>query len=451
MKIISDANESVLLILKKFIKMDRCTRWSHYIVQLNVDDGVLVFNTLTRELIHLTFDEFENYITLDYLKEHWFVVQENTNEKEYADLVRLVFTTRKKTDKEIAGYTIFPTTDCNARCFYCFELGRSRTPMSVETANKVVKYIKEHSRNTKIIITWFGGEPLFNLDAIETICSGLSACGIVFSSKMVSNGYLFNDEVVHRAAGKWNLRSVQITLDGTEKIYNKTKAYIYRDVNPYDIVMSNISKLLDAGIAVTIRLNMDLYNADDLLNLVNELGQRFSGKSNLSVYAHHLFDSNVSMAELHTDDEWEKRDVAMERLTNCIRCNGLASSAGITRNIKINYCKADSGNAVTILPDGSIGLCEHYSESEFIGNIDSCAFDVKMIESWNQKLPEVAECFDCFYYLDCVRLKKCPSQGACYRQFRQERLRDIQQRMLCTYENWNTTGPNNSDDVNFDC
>ena len=65
-------------------------------------------------------------------------------DKEYADLVRWVLTSRQKSAKNITGYTIFPTTDCNARCFYCFELDRSRIPMSVETARKVVRYIKDH-------------------------------------------------------------------------------------------------------------------------------------------------------------------------------------------------------------------------------------------------------------------------------------------------------------------
>ena len=43
---------------------------------------------------------------------------------------------------------------------------------------------------------------------------------------MISNGYLFSEEIIDRAARLWELRNVQITLDGTEKVYNETKAYI---------------------------------------------------------------------------------------------------------------------------------------------------------------------------------------------------------------------------------
>lgn len=451
MEIICNANQSVLSILRNFVKKDNCTRWIHYSVQLQVDNGVLIFNLLTRELIYLSRDEYTHYTELEYLKEHWFLVPEETKEKEFADFVRLVLRNRKNKSNEITGYTIFTTTDCNARCFYCFELGRSRIPMSNETAYKVASYIVAHCGKKKVNICWFGGEPLFNIDAIEIICRELKSKNVQFVSRMVSNGFLFNDEIVNEAVCDWYLKSVQITLDGTEKIYNKTKAFIYRDCNPYKIVIDNIDRLLAAGISVSIRLNMDLYNADDLLTLSEELGQRFANNDKLSVYAHHLFDADLSMAEMHDDVEWEKRDVAMRRLTNCLDQNGLLGRSGVSKNIKLNYCKADSGSAVTILPDGSIGLCEHFSEDEFIGHIDCNEFDSAVMASWKETMPEIPECAECFYYLDCIKLKKCVNGRDCYRQFRKERLRSTQRKMLCSFEQWQSKTFYESNDINDDC
>lgn len=451
MQVICEANESVLSILKRFLKRDGCTRWLHYCVQTPVDNGVLVFNTLTRELVYLSQEEYNHYTELDYLSDRWFVVPEATKEKEYADFVKLVLHTCQKKAKEITGYTIFPTTDCNARCFYCFELGRSRIPMSKETAAKVALYIEEHCGNKKVNINWFGGEPLFNIEAVETICSELHRRGIEFNSRMVSNGYLFNDDIVRKAIEQWNLKHVQITLDGTEKVYNKTKAFIYRDTNPYEIVMNNIRRLVNAEIYVSIRLNMDLYNSEDLLALAQELAQRFGGNKYLSVYAHHLFKTDIPMAEMHSDEEWEKRDVAMQRLNDCLFLNELSVKVGVSKSIKSNFCKADCGSAVTILPDGNIGLCEHFSESEFIGHIDHEGFDAETIASWKETIPEIPECADCFYFLDCVMLKKCPSGKSCYRQYRQERLRNTQYKMLCSYERWQTQAINDVEDDNDNC
>ena len=437
MQIVSAANETVLEILKKFKKTDVHGRMLRYCVETAVDDGVLLFNLLTRELVLLTEEEYACRTGLEYLWDHWFIVPEQTKEKEFVDLVRLFLNTRKKKSDAITGYTIFTTTDCNARCFYCFELGRSRIPMNRETALKVVQYIKEYSKGEKVRINWFGGEPLYNLEAIDTICDGLHREGIEFSSNMVSNGYLFDENAVKKAVESWNLKKVQITLDGTEEVYNRVKAFIYRDGNPYQIVLDNMNRLLDASVKVVIRLNMDMHNADNLLALADELAQRFKGRENLSVYAYHLFKENQPMAELYSSQEWQVRGEAMHRLQEKLAQSGLAAPArGISKNVKRNRCMADSGTDITILPDGNIGLCEHFSETEFVGHIDREGFDTDMVASWKETVPEIPECAECFYYPDCIMLKKCSNANVCFLQIRQNHLRRIKREMEDEYLKW---------------
>ena len=253
---------------------------------------------------------------------------------------------------------------------------------------------------------------------------------------MISNGYLFDANLVKKAADKWNVKWVQITLDGTEAVYNRIKAFIYKDQNPYQVVLSNIERLLNASVGVCIRLNMDLHNADNLLELIDELTRRFSGKKGLTVYAHHLFQGNKPMAEIHTDEEWKERDAAMHRLEQKIKEGGFDIKSGISKGIKINHCMADSGKAVTILPDGNVGLCEHFSENEFIGHIDREGFDSTVIASWKERIPTIPECAECFLYPECIKLKKCSNESMCYRQFRRDKLRTTQRRMVNEYENW---------------
>ena len=397
---------------------------------------MLLFNLLTRELIFLTPEEWENRLSFDYLKANWFVVPQDCKEKEYADLVRWVLSSRKKKADAITGYTIFTTTDCNARCFYCYEMGRSRIPMSQETARKVVQYIKNHCGGKEVHLAWFGGEPLFNMGVIDTICEGLRLEGIAFRSKMISNGYLFNDEVVRCAVESWNLTRIQISLDGTELVYNRSKAYIYREGSPYRVVLANIGRLLDASVPVSIRLNMDLYNAENLLALVEELAERFGGRPGLHIYAHHLFDKDKPMAEMHSDEEWEARDQAMARLTEKIAQCGMAAHRGIEKKLRANHCMADSGSAITILPTGDIGLCEHFSENEFIGHIDREGFDAEMVASWKETVPALLECPDCFCYPTCMRLKKCANSSVCFEALRRDRRRQTEQEMLVEYKRW---------------
>lgn len=451
MQIISPASESVLKILKQFKSSGETCRLLHYCTEQAVEDGVLLFNLLTRELLLLTEAEYVNMTELAELKDHWFMVPEDTNEKEYADLVKWVLSTRQKKTKNITGYTIFPTTDCNARCFYCFELGRSRIPMNEETARSTARYIQAHCGGEVVSIRWFGGEPLFNRQAIDTICNSLRNNHVDYKSTMVSNGYLFDAETVANAVKDWNLRHVQITLDGTEPVYNKTKAFIYKDGSAYQRVLSNIGLLLDAGVIVQIRLNMDLYNAENLLKLVEELSDRFAERKGLHVYAHHIFDGNKPMAGMYTAEEWEKRDAALRRLEDTIFTCRLAGKGGISKKPRLNFCMADSGRSVTVLPDGNIGLCEHYSESEFIGHIASDCFNQTVVKSWKERIPEIPECADCFYYPDCIQLKKCASGSVCFHQMRQELLRQTRRQMKNEYDKWRSNAQAEEEDESVNC
>ena len=308
--------------------------------------------------------------------------------------------------------------------------------MTNETAIKVVDYIKAHCGGKPIKITWFGGEPLMNAGVIDTICEGLHREGVVFDSRIISNGYLFNEFLVQKAAANWNLYRVQISLDGTEQVYNKIKAYIHKEENAYQRVLRNIGMLLDASIQVVIRLNMDLYNAGDLLKLMDELASRFMGKKGMYVYAQHIYKTGISMAEMHNDEEWEKRDVAMRCLEEKILEYGFSAPNGIPKSIPINKCMADSDNAVTILPDGKIGVCEQHTDKELIGAVDSDVVDSATVASWKKRIPAVPECDSCFYYFDCIKLQKCSNDGLCYRQYREERRRKVKRAMVNEYKKW---------------
>lgn len=69
-------------------------------------------------------------------------------------------------------------------------------------------------------LAWFGGEPLYNAQVIDLICNDLVERGIGYESSMISNGFLFDEKLIKRAAELWRLRQIQITLDGTEGVYN---------------------------------------------------------------------------------------------------------------------------------------------------------------------------------------------------------------------------------------
>lgn len=206
MQTILQPSAKTLKILGKPKSSDNKMRWMQYVLPKPVDDGVLLFHTLTRELILLTNEEYEYPDRFLQLHKKWFRVPDNIIDKQYADVVRMVIESLHKKSKYINSYTIFTTTDCNARCFYCYELGRSRIPMSEETAHKAATYIINHCGGKPVKLNWFGGEPLYNKKVIDIICSDLKDKDIKYVSSMVTNAYLFDEETVDQAVDLWNLK-----------------------------------------------------------------------------------------------------------------------------------------------------------------------------------------------------------------------------------------------------
>ena len=119
--------------------------------------------------------------------------------------------------------------------------------------------------------SWFGGAPLFRKKCINIICERLKESGIPYRSSMISNGYLFDEKTVNEAKNLWKLKNVQITIDGTKDIYNKTKSFVYKNGNPFETVMGNIKRLSENGISVTIRINVGKFNAEDAEKLICEI------------------------------------------------------------------------------------------------------------------------------------------------------------------------------------
>ena len=436
MQTILPASYNTLKILGTPSEMQGSWRWLKYVVPLEVEDGVLLFNVLTRELLLASKEEYYNPENFPQFKQKWFRVPKDTDDMEYADGVRFINKTLHKKSKYINNYTIFTTTDCNARCFYCYELGRSRIPMSVETAKKVAEYIASHC-DGHARLNWFGGEPLYNKEVIDVICKELKDRGIEYSSSMTTNGYLFDDETIEKAVSLWKITGMQITLDGTEEVYNRSKAFIYNDGrSPYQVVMGNIGKILRAGIRVNIRMNLDNHNSEDLLMLIDELHNRFAGEKGLRAYSHVLFEFAGETEKIRSDSERSEIYAKQEIIQNKLDKYGFKAVRKLRKELPVNQCMADGDNSLTVLPGGELGRCQHYSENNFVGHINREEFNQDVLKSFKECYEPIKECRECFYYPECIRLKKCEEQTMCFKETRQWRKWSILDSMKAAYVTW---------------
>ena len=406
----------------------QCYRLMCYVVQQPVADGLLLYNTLTCSLLLLTPDEAADITAQQELIDRWFLVPQEHDDQKLSRQIRQMAALLKSTAKAITGYTILTTTGCNARCFYCFEKGTKPVIMTTETASKVVRYIMAHRGDKKVKLRWFGGEPLVNVKVIDLICTELSEQGVPFSSTMVSNGYLFDADKIQRARDLWQLRNVQITLDGTEQTYNRVKDYVYQGVNAFERVLTNIGLLIAAGIRVSIRLNVDKHNIKEMAQLVSLLHKRFNYNEYLSVYSHELF------GERSPEDNAELFAQRMQ-LEQQIAAYGYRGKRRLQKDIKLNSCMADNDGSVVIVPDGHIGKCEHYVDSEFFGHIESEEREKAILRKFKERPADMEACATCFFYPQCIRLIMCDGV-MCTPEKQREHLHTTMESMKYEYKRY---------------
>ena len=433
MKVIIEPVGFVNVLIENTRKPGASKRMTKHCVTAECDGGTLLYHTLTGELIFLDEKERNTPVTCNLLTEKHFLIDCDFEENSIADRVRTVAGIMKSGITTITDFTILTTTDCNARCFYCYEKGIRRYSMSAETAEATADFILSSSGGKKIGISWFGGEPLFNEEAISLISNKLEKSGVDYSSHMTSNGLLFDEKTINEAVSLWRMNRVQITIDGTEEVYNRIKAYIGKHESPYLTVIRNIGMLTDAGIRVFARLNMNRANFDNLMQLADELGVLFGGNRLFCAYPVPLraFAGEVGEFE-NPGDEINAYRALKEKLFSL----GIGRNEKLPRAYSPTRCMADNDESLVIFPDGRLSKCEHYCEEDVIGDVFSGVNDPASVSAWKEKT-DFHGCRDCPLYPRCVNLKKCPwAAFGCSEAVREIRISNIRDKMISEYRSF---------------
>lgn len=400
------------------------------------ENTLLLYNNLTKELLALNNDEAllfnnnefscDNPLVEELIKK-WFLVPEEHDDLKLSDTV-VFFARQANTNRSITNYNIFTTTACNARCYYCFEAGTRVSTMSPETAAATAEYIIKHCDKKKVSIQWFGGEPLCNMQAIDIICQKLRESNIEYTSTIISNGYLFDENVASKAKNNWNLKLAQITIDGMQETYNRVKNFVHNNANPFSRVIGNIRLLLEQDIKVDVRMNMDLYNEVELHQLTDYLKDQFGAYKNFVVHANLIYEDVGFTPTKRTD---EQREFIFDKyfdLYNHFKDAKIVRKPVLSNRVVVNRCMADSYNSAQISPEGKLGNCEHYPDEFFYGTV----FDDTPRQIWTDYVDKIEECYDCPIYPTCFILKRCNTNSCTH--FRRRRYKtETKEAMVNTY------------------
>lgn len=413
-------------------KKNKSYRLMNYVLCVNYKGTVLLHNVVTGQLVILDQSEADLVKALpvkydrsiEQLIDSHYLVPVDFDEHILVKNIRRVFRLLDSSqNRPVISYTIYPTTGCNARCYYCFEQGTKHITMSSQTAEDAVAYIVSHcGEDKRVHITWFGGEPTLATNRIDQICNGLRKNGIEYHSDMVTNGYLLDSGIVQRASELWNLYHVQISVDGTEVNNNYIKNFINPSNNPYRRVLDNIELLIEKKIHVSIRMNFDIGNYTDFADLVKEVSEKYNKSRFVDIYATPVLGEHMNREGkvIHGNDDW--------LIQKNVELNDIARKAGISKpihglpSLAFCGCSAEDDSYTVIGADGSLARClELFDGENAVGTITEGVKNKQLLQSWKQ-IADFEKCVKCTYFPMCIKMQNCPAGERCYHLDRNKQI-----------------------------
>ncbi|URZ17160.1 Cys-rich peptide radical SAM maturase CcpM [Clostridium felsineum] len=204
-------------------------------------------------------------------------------------------------DRHIDQLTLQVTQDCNLRCSYCAyskfdnstQRNRSNKEMSMETATKAIDFLLRHSNDSeKIVISFYGGEPLLKFDFIKEIISYAKEnfIGKELRFALTTNATLLTEEIIEYSIN--NNIDIMISLDGPEEIHDINRKFA-DGTGSFAKIIYNLQKLKDKygnELRDFLRVNtvMDPKNDFDKMNSIFE-NEIFEGLDVGSVIVENFF------------------------------------------------------------------------------------------------------------------------------------------------------------------
>ena len=396
----------------------------NHIVQID-DDTWFLYNFYTGNATTLDFISkamFDMALTLDpkqpkiksFIENHFLVDYD-----ELEVLKKYIYANYE--NKDNLDITIIPTFDCNFKCPYCFEEARPGL-MPKEVQDDLIRFIENifiKNKTKRLLVTWFGGEPLIAIDLIHDLYKRINALCIKYGVKtyishMVSNGYLLNQRVAD-ILNECKVSMIQITLDGpSAKIHDKTR-FLRNGQGTFDRIINNLKTIkLDAKIKIRCNVQKDnLASYKDLVKLVDEI--REESHNNIIIYPGYL-NGNVTAAD--KEGGFEDKDLGFENFSLSVK--DLLTSVPMYSH-RNTYCSAQSKYGFAVDEKGDMYKCWEklsYYETSF-GNIRNFDFDDiennKILKDYESVLlPKDEKCLDCKLLPACKggcpskRLRKIP-------------------------------------------
>lgn len=302
----------------------------------------------------------------------------------------------------------FLTDNCNFCCKYCYE-GMVKEPnyMTEDVLRDSLKYIFDNLDDTeKIKITFLGGEPLLNKNIFckmfEIIEHNYSYLKNHISYSITTNATLIDDEIINKFK-QYNVE-VGVSIDGDRVTHNLNRVSKNKE-DVYDVITSNIHKMIEKEINMNARMTVTPNNVDRLFDNV--------------VYLYNFGFNNIVLG-INDFDEWkiselEAMNKELEKISkwyllqmmknielkiDIFDC--LFSSFLLER--KVRFCAAGRRNHLCINTKGEFYPCSYVLNSKDwkLGDIYNGFSRNRFVEMAKTKINSEKKCEKCKYKYICI-------------------------------------------------
>jgi uncharacterized protein len=207
-----------------------------------------------------------NQTNIEYFIRNGVLVQNNVDEKE---ILRQIVHCSHNINMRTKNITLIITRNCNCKCSYCYQKGKSTTISSTgnQAINKnqissIISYAKQISDENELNVIFFGGEPLLEfklirqlIDSFRLNFSYIKNLKFIF----ITNGTLIDNDFLNIFKEHDDLALVQITFDGLKHTHDNIRQ-LKNGKGTYDLILGKLSKLVQVADNIKVRINVSKEN-----------------------------------------------------------------------------------------------------------------------------------------------------------------------------------------------
>ena len=388
---------------------------SRYNFLRQYDDATIFFNATTCALAVVdenflrVLDDVKNnsYDEKNYdaqliadMKSSGCLIEDDVDELERLEFYRNL----AKYDVTNLGLTIAPTLDCNFRCKYCFET-HPKGKMTSETQAALVKFVESRLERAKnFSVTCYGGEPLLAKEIVYSLSEKfLELCkkfSVEYDAFIVTNASLLDDTDV-ALFKRYKINGAQITIDGPKEIHDSRRRSVTNE-STFDKLIDRANLLLNNGLSVIVRINIDKENIERVDELLDTLAERIDKREELKIDFGQVspFTDICKSIEGDCYNNAQFADIMLPLYEKVLARGFEMNKMAVYPVPRLNFCCVDYANSFVVDNHGDIYSCWNH-----VGNLKMSSGNVndgdglileKNYLSWIQwnpiKHPKCREC-----------------------------------------------------------